>query len=162
MRSLAVSVRDQSVPIVIESTGDFHLLPSVMLHEGGYRVKCINPVISKQLERRDVRGAKTDKIDATRLAKLGMDEQSLRDFTASRNDILARKQLGTLAKMHEVIQTLSAHVRRSEETAVTLGIAIDLSHAKNAIEELRTAGGRNDRSGIERAEAKGIAGHFKT
>src|SRR3989344_4603990 len=87
MRSLAVSVRDQSVPIVIESTGDFHLLPSVMLHEGGYRVKCINPVISKQLERRDVRGAKTDKIDATRLAKLGIDEQSLRNFSATRKDI---------------------------------------------------------------------------
>lgn len=136
MRSLAVSVKDRSVPIVIESTGDFHLLPSVMLHEGGYAVKCINPIISKQLERRDVRGAKTDKIDAARLAKLGLDEQSLRDFSASRNDILMRKQLGTLAKMHEVIQTLSAHAKRSEETAANLGIKIDLSHMKKAIDEL--------------------------
>lgn len=138
MSSLAVSIKDPSVPIVIESTGDYHLLSSVMLHEGGYAVKCINPVISKQLERRDIRGAKTDKIDAIRLAKLGFNEPSLRNFNASRNDILARKQVGTIAKVREVIQTLSAHVKRSEDTATDLGITIDLTHAKVAIEELHT------------------------
>jgi transposase len=137
MASISVSMKDTSVPVVIESTGDFHLLSSLMLREGGYAVKCINPVISKALERRDVRGAKTDKIDAGRLAKLGADEPTLADFTATRKDILARKQVGTLAKMREVIQTLSAHVRRSEETAETLGLSMDLTHLKNAIDELQ-------------------------
>lgn len=137
MRSLSKSVRDPRVPIVIESTGDFHLRPSILLHEGGYSVKCINPIISKQLEKRDVRGAKTDKVDAGRLAKLGADNSALADFTASRDDILARKYVGTIAKMREAIQQLGAHLRRSEETAVMLGLPMDLSHLKNAIDELQ-------------------------
>lgn len=137
MTSIAVSMKNTDVPIVIESTGDFHLLSSLMLHEGGFAVKCINPVISKELERRDVRGAKTDKIDAGRLAKLGADEPALSAFTATRKEILARKQVGTLAKMREVIQVLSAHLKRSEETTKTLGLTMDLSHMKNALDELR-------------------------
>ena len=137
MTSISMSMKNTNVPIVIESTGDFHLLSSLMLREGGFAVKCINPVISKELERRDVRGAKTDKIDAGRLAKLGADESALSVFTATRKDILARKQVGTLAKIREVKQTLSSHLKRSEETAQTLGFSMDLSHLKNAIAELR-------------------------
>jgi len=136
MTSLSVSMKNTNIPIVIESTGDFHLLSSLMLREGGFAVKCINPVISKDLERRDVRGAKTDKIDAGRLAKLGADKPALSAFTATRKEILARKQVGTLAKIREVKQTLSSHLKRSEETAQTLGFAMDLTHLKNAIAEL--------------------------
>ena len=61
MTSISMSMKNPHIPIVIESTGDFHLLSSLMLREGGFAVKCINPVISKELERRDVRGAKTGK-----------------------------------------------------------------------------------------------------
>ena len=137
MNSIAVSMRNPDIPIVLESTGDFHLLPALLLHERGFAVKCINPLISKQLEKRSVRGQKTDKIDAQRLAKLGADEPALAAFTASRQQILARKQVGTLAKLKTVIQELTGHITRSEETAKTLGISMDLTHAKQAIAELK-------------------------
>jgi transposase len=137
MQSLSESMADPRIPVVMESTGDFHMQSAILLREGGFAVKCINPLISKQLEKRDVRGAKTDKVDAGRLAKLGADEPSLADFTASRQDIWARKHVGTIAKMHKTIQQLSSALRRSEETAAMLGLPIDLSHLKNAIDELQ-------------------------
>lgn len=126
-------------------------------------MKCINPVISKDLERRDVRGAKTDKIDAGRLAKLGADESALSAFTATRKDILARKQVGTLAKIREVMQTLSAHLKRSEETAEALGFSMDFTHFKNAIEELRAQGIELEKSLAEKIQpaCKSIAGETK-
>ncbi len=53
-----------TVPCVIESTGDFHLLSSYMLKEEGYEVKCINPIITHQYQRATIRNAKDDRIDA--------------------------------------------------------------------------------------------------
>jgi transposase len=137
MQSLSESMADPHIPVVIKSTGDFHVRSAILLREGGFSVKCINPIISKQLENRDIRGAKTDKADAGRLAKLGADEPLLADFTASRQDIWARKHAGTIAKMLETIQQLSSALRRSEETAATLGLPMNLSHLKHAIDALR-------------------------
>jgi len=66
-----------TVPYVIESTGDYHLLPALMLTEAGFQVNCINPIITKQYQRSSIRNAKTDKIDAERLAWIGINESDL-------------------------------------------------------------------------------------
>jgi transposase len=124
-----------SVPLVLESTGDCHLLASVMLREAGFRTVCINPLITKEYQRSSVRGAKTDRVDARRLATIG-EREALRDFTASRKDIETRKILSSLAKMHDVRQRLCVHLSSTRETAQTLGIAIGLDHAEKAVEEI--------------------------
>src|ERR1700676_2316161 len=50
-----------TIPCVLEATGDYHLLASLMLAKGGYAVKCINPLIIKKYRRASIRDAKNDK-----------------------------------------------------------------------------------------------------
>src|SRR5258707_15824406 len=53
-----------TVPCALKSTGDYHLLTSLMLSRRGYCVKCINPIITKKYQLSSVRNSKSDTIDA--------------------------------------------------------------------------------------------------
>ena len=55
-----------TVPCVLESTGDYHLLGAVMLTQAGYQVNLINPLITKQYQQSSIRQAKRDRVDAKR------------------------------------------------------------------------------------------------
>lgn len=125
-----------AVPIVLESTGDFHLLSALMVSQAGHRVKCLNPIITKQYERSSIRGAKTDKVDARRLAQIGRQEVNLPDFTATTKDIERRKKLSSLAKLHHLKQELGAHLRSVTQAVETLGLALGLPEAEQALELL--------------------------
>jgi transposase len=118
---------DKSIPCVIESTGDYHLLSALNLSSAGYTVKCINPLITKQYQRSSVRGAKTDAIDAKRLAEIGCLEHALPEFTKERRDIKARKYLASLAKLDALEQMLTRHVRQLAETMEQLEYSMDLA-----------------------------------
>ena len=67
----------QTVPCVVESTGDYHLLSALMITKEGFRVNCINPLITKKYQRASIRGTKTDAVDALRLAEIGLLENNL-------------------------------------------------------------------------------------
>jgi transposase len=111
-----------TVPCVLEATGDYHLLASLMLSEAGYAVKCINPLITKKYCRASVRDAKSDKIDCKRLAEIGLIEQHLPAFTDTRETIAARKLLSSIAHLETIRQKLSGHLQLLKETEKTLGI----------------------------------------
>jgi transposase len=123
-------------PCVIESTGDFHFLSSFMLKEEGFEVNVINPLLSKLYQRASIRDAKSDSVDAKRLAFIGTQETNLPKFTLERKDIVARKALASLHTLERLRQELSTHLSRTEETMKTLGIAIDLSSAHQAKKSL--------------------------
>lgn len=55
---------------VMESTGHYHRLLFEYLKRNGYAVDVVNPLQSKAIQNVNVRGAKTDKIDAYHLALL--------------------------------------------------------------------------------------------
>lgn len=116
-----------TVPCVLEATGDYHLLPALMLSHGGFRVNCINPLITKKYQRSSVRNAKTDTIDAIRLARIGLMEPDLPVFKAEKHDIASRKLVASLAKLETMKQQLSAHVKQLRAVQSTLDATFDFS-----------------------------------
>lgn len=123
-----------TVPCVLEATGDYHLLPALMLSQAGYLVKCINPLITKKYQRSSIRNAKTDTIDAIRLARIGLMELDLPIFKASKPDIAARKLVASLAKMERMKQQLSAHVKQLRQAEETLDATFDFSLYETLLE----------------------------
>lgn len=75
IRSLRSFLKQQrtasTVPCTLELTGAYHLLVALSLSEVGYRVNCVNPIITKKYMKATVRDAKSDKIDLKRIAELG-------------------------------------------------------------------------------------------
>ena len=137
VRSLIAFLKQQgtaaTAPCVIESTGDYHLLPALMLSTAGYTVKCINPLITKKYQRLSIRDAKSDGVDAVRLAEIGEREPGLFDFEATLPTIMRKKHVMFLAKLERTKQSLSRQVAHMRETATQLGFSVDLSDADDAI-----------------------------
>lgn len=128
----------KTVPCVIESTGDYHLLCSVMLAQEKFRVNLINPLITKQYQTSSIRQAKSDRVDAERLAKIGVLEPNLRVFTPNLDGIAAKKLVNLLAQLEKVHQRLQASYKQFMTTQQTLGfMAIDLSAIENALQSLQ-------------------------
>ena len=154
---------DCSVPCILESTGDYHLLCALSLSNAGYTVKCINPLITKQYERSSVRGGKSDPMDATRLAQIGVLEPSLPTYQSSYSAILARKHLASLAKLDAIEQELRRHTRHLAETLGTLGITEDLTPYQDILAGIRAQKRRLQRELSARApqEVHLLAAHMK-
>jgi transposase len=122
-----------TVPCVLEATGDYHLLASLMLSKRGYAVKCINPLVSKKYRRASVRDAKSDKIDAARLAEIGLLEANLPAFADTKSAIAARKLLSALAHLERTRQQLAAHLQLMTETFKNLGIRGNYRETERAL-----------------------------
>lgn len=128
----------ETVPCVIESTGDYHLLCSVMLAQAKFRVNVINPLITKQYQKSSIRQAKSDRVDAERLAKIGLLEPNLRIFTANLDGIVGKKLVSLLAQLEKVHQRLHASYKQFTTTqAVLQFMTIDLSEIEHALHALQ-------------------------
>jgi transposase len=114
----------KAVPCVVESTGDYHLLVAVILSQAGFKVCVINPLITKQYQKSSIRQAKTDKIDAERLARIGRLETNLRVFTGNLHNIASAKLTSLLGKTEKTCQQLKASFKRFEDTKNMLGLPL--------------------------------------
>jgi transposase len=76
--------------IVIESTGDYHLLVSSKLYNAGLNTQIINPLITKQKINANIRKVKSDKADAKVLAEIARDSV-LNNHSFSTQELLKRK-----------------------------------------------------------------------
>jgi transposase len=114
-----------ATPCVIESTGDLHLLSAVTLTKAGHTVNVINPLITKQYQRASVRDAKTDRIDAARLAWIGQNNPALPVFSADLATLGAKKLLSLIALLERLKQQLAASLRQFCVTQELLGLPID-------------------------------------
>jgi transposase len=123
----------QAVPCVLESTGDFHLLVALTLAKEQFQVKCINPLISKKYQRSDIRSSKTDKIDAKRLAEIGLLMPGLPLFTDTPQSILKRKALSLLSKLETTRQQLVAAQSQCVTTQKQLGVKFSVTGLNRAI-----------------------------
>lgn len=135
--SLAKFLKQQrtasTVPCVLKSTGDYHLLSGLMLTKAGFSVKCINPLITKKYCRASLRDAKSDKIDAARLAEIGMIEPNVPAFVDTRESIAAKKILSALAHLERTRQELAGHLQLLKETCKALGIQVQHRDTKRAL-----------------------------
>ena len=129
-----------TVPCVLESTGDYHLLCAVMLSNAGYCVNLINPLITKQYQQSSIRQAKSDRVDAKRLAKIGLLEANLPVFTSTTDSIMAKKLVSLLAQLEKTEQRLQACVKQFLATQEQLHCqVIDRSALDAALQSLQQA-----------------------
>lgn len=129
-----------TVPCVLESTGDYHLLGAVMLTQAGYQVNLINPLITKQYQQSSVRQAKTDRVDAKRLAKIGLLEPNLAVFTSTTDTIMAKKLVSLLAQLEKTYQRLQACTKQFLTTQEQLHCqVIDTTVLENPLQSLQQA-----------------------
>ena len=59
--------------VIMESTGNYHTPVAHFLHDAGFYVCVVNPIVTKNYRNNRVREAKTDKIDAVKLANYGIE-----------------------------------------------------------------------------------------
>jgi len=113
----------ETVPCVMESTGNLHLLSACSLTQDGFTVKVINPLITKRYQRASIRNAKNDRIDAERLATIGTIEKDLPVFSANESAIVSRKLISYLGHLEHTRQQLYSSSKQLSETLQTLGIS---------------------------------------
>jgi transposase len=144
---------------VIESTGHYHLLPSLMLTEAGYRVNCINPIITKRYQQSSIRNAKTDPIDAARLAQIGFLEPNLPVFSADRASLEARKLVSYLGKLERLRQQLRDSLSQVKAMAGMTSISVTLRPTEAALKkiELQIEALKERICQLAPAEAKALA-----
>jgi transposase len=126
----------RTVPCVIESTGSVHFLVSLMLSQAQYTVKCINPLITKKYQRASIRNAKTDTVDAKRLAEIGLLEPHLRTYTATEKKLGVSKIIASLSKCEKLKQQLSAHLKQLKSTMDTLDVPMHYTNYEEALAAL--------------------------
>lgn len=126
----------KAVPCILESTGSYHLQSALMITQAGYRVNVINPLITKKYQRSSVRNAKTDTIDALRLAEIGIREADLPVFVGDIRSLEARKLASFCGKLESTKRSLKASMEQVEELKEITGIEVTLDHTKQALDEL--------------------------
>lgn len=126
----------KAAPLVIESTGDYHLQSALMIKQREFNVKVINPITTKRYQKSSIRNAKTDKIDAKRLSDVAVLEPDLPDFNGNIDQVKARKLVSLLAHLEKTRQQLTMGLCRFEKTAKVLGLKHPLVHLKKSLAEL--------------------------
>ena len=63
----------EDMRVIMEATGRYHEPVAAALHEHGIRVTVMNPLFIKQSGGGSIRKVKTDKADAKKIAKYGLD-----------------------------------------------------------------------------------------
>jgi len=125
-----------AAPLIIESTGDYHLQSALMIKQRRYNVKLLNPIVTKKYQKSSTRNAKTDKIDARRLSDIAVLERNVPDFSDNLAQIRARKLVSLAAHLEKSRQQLLLSLKRFEETAAVIDLKHLLTHAHRALSEI--------------------------
>lgn len=126
----------ETVPCVIESTGNYHIQSAIMITQANFAVKVINPLITKKYQKSSIRNAKSDPIDAHRLAQIGLLEPKLLLFKADKSIISSKKLVSYLGHLEKTKQKMSASLKQLNETKKYLKININLKPVVRAIEKI--------------------------
>lgn len=126
----------ETVPCIIESTGNYHLQSSIMLTQAKFAVKVINPLITKKYQKSSIRNAKSDPIDAKRLAQIGLLEPELPLFKANKDIISAKKVVSYLGQLEKAKQRMMASSKQLRETEKCLGRSFNLDATDEAIKAI--------------------------
>lgn len=107
---------DSNIPIALESTGIYHILPSMLLSEKGYKVGVINPLNTKYFTSANIRKQKTDKVDAKALADMAiLKPEILKTFVPDQAQVMLKKKISTLNKMLKGYQSIKASIKTYQD-----------------------------------------------
>jgi transposase len=124
----------KETPLVLESTGGYHLLFTMALKDthqyGG--VKVINGILTKKYAGANIRKIKTDSVDAKILADIG-EREKLIPFERSREELLQKKRITLLKKLEHIRQQLRASINSLEETSKSLGLPFEAEERSRAV-----------------------------
>lgn len=129
-------------PIVVESTGDYHILACILLNESNYKVKLINPLITKQFARANIRKVKNDKVDAQLLSDIGKRLQDdFPTFQSTRSDVITKKRLSLLNTLSKKNQSLKRALKSFQSVTSSLDQeeGLGIQHLADAISKLEEA-----------------------
>lgn len=119
-RELAERLRPYTGSVtVIEATAGYHYAPAFALRGAGFRVKVINPIITGKFVSSGIRKTKTDKVDALLLAKIGILEPDLADYTEDGRQIRLKRLSKAIAGLKNQRRSLTQKANHLE----SLGIA---------------------------------------
>jgi transposase len=153
----------KAAPLVIESTGNCHIQSALMIKQRDYSVKVINPILTRKYQKGSVRNAKSDSIDAKRLADIAVIEPGLPDFTGDSREIADKKLASYLAHLEKTRQQLKSSLKQMEKSMKLLKITVDLKPVKKALaqieEQMKTISGTLEQRLPE--EARDIARNTK-
>ena len=77
---------DGETRVIMEHTGRYYIPVAQALHDAGIFVSAVNPLLIKQYGNNSVRKVKTDKADANKIARYGLDNWAeLREYTSMEN-----------------------------------------------------------------------------
>ena len=100
---------DGEVRVVMEHTGRYYESVAKSLHEAGLFVSAVNPLLIKEYGNNSLRKVKTDKADARKIAKYGLDNWAdLRDYTP-------------MDEIRYNLKTLNRQFQLASKTKVALG-----------------------------------------
>lgn len=108
--------------IVMESTGHYHWLVTLLLSESGHDVRIVNPILASQYTTKNIRKIKSDPSDASGLARMARIADNLPNtFSGTRKSLWMRKKLGLLASLSKQIQALQASIKSVKEAQKIIG-----------------------------------------
>lgn len=102
LRELAHSLQslDGETRVVLEHTGKYYMPVIQALHEAGFFVSAVNPLLIKEYGNNSIRKVKTDKADAMKIARYGLDNWAeLREHTPMETN---REQLKTMNRQYHL------------------------------------------------------------
>ena len=102
LRQLSADIRSlgENTRVIMEATGGYHDSVAAALHNDGIFVAVLNPLYIKQSGGGSIRKVKTDKADAMKIAKYGLDNWvDLRDYTPMEE---VRQQLKLCSRQYDL------------------------------------------------------------
>lgn len=131
----------ETTPLVLESTGGYHLLFAMTLKDTHFRgVKVINAILTKKYQKSKIRKTKTDKTDAKMLATIGLMED-VPCFTMTPEQIVQKKRMSLLRQLQKTRQHLRSSLQSSLEVGKNLQVEIPTDGIKKILasidEEIR-------------------------
>lgn len=97
----------ESIHIVMEATGIYHLRIAMSVHEKGYNVSIVNPLIIKRYSEMKMSRVKTDKADAKIIAEFGYEQTPQTFNPASKERLTIIQLLKTLEDLHQTKSELN-------------------------------------------------------
>jgi transposase len=134
---------DISLQCVVESTSTYHLVVAETSHVLGIGCQIYNPIITKQQIKATIRGKKTDRTDATMIARLGLRGEG-RPYTpepylAAKYYARSAQKLSVLSglfkKHHDHITSLLGDDLSPESQALLVGVQEAIAAARKQLNQ---------------------------
>lgn len=121
---------ENTTQIVIESTGDYHLLVSNKLTKQGFNVQVINPIITKRKLSGSIRKIKSDKTDSKALAEIGK-ELKLDTHKLSVEELHKRKLIAQINAIQKHRAALKLSLKNTQDTLRKFNLELSAAEGIN-------------------------------